>query len=159
MFFCTGTIAAGMVIRKSYSKLLKSYFSLFLASLIVFVISPSRVIGFVSSGNIYTINPKKFYLGENYFLIETKNTEVVLNNDSISFKLVREMGMFHKTLNRGIMLGTSTDSVRMIDFQIHEKMNVIVYSQNSGKIDSIHKIIWINNESSNSNTITRKNSK
>src|SRR5688572_6490228 len=58
-FVCTGILCAGVITRLQYPVYVKIYFAVYLLSLLVFFITPSRVLGFIASGNIKAINPER----------------------------------------------------------------------------------------------------
>lgn len=154
IFFCSGIICAGLILRKDYVIYIKIYFTFFIASIIVFIISPSRVIGFVSSGSFESINPRRIHISENYFFVEQSGHKY--SGDSARFKIVREMGMFHKTLAREIVLSDKTDSVKMLEFTENENIFIRAYASNENKIDSLDINITLNSNRDSSGIITRK---
>ena len=133
--FCLGIIVSGIILRSGFPVYLKIYFSLFLLSVPVFVVSPSRVLGFIVSGNFNTVNPKRFHVSENYFFIEQQSAGTE-NNDTLYYKLVREMGMFHSTLARNVALPTGTDSVKKMGSMDSDDLKFLVYFHNDSKSDS-----------------------
>ncbi|MBL0342047.1 MAG: hypothetical protein IPP71_14645 [Bacteroidetes bacterium] len=59
--------------------------------------------------------------------------------DSVtSYKVIREMGFFHKTLTRDVLLPVKTDSVAVIEFQENTNIFVRIYFQNNKGTDSIN---------------------
>ncbi len=124
-FFCSGVFTASMLLRSAYPVYLKIYYAIYLLSLVVFVISPSRVLGFAASGNLTAINPTRIHISENYYLVEQQNAA----GDTIGnyFKVVREMGMFHKTLSRDVLLPAETDSVNLLDKNMDEVIQLRVF--------------------------------
>lgn len=153
IFFCSGIITAGLILRNNYAVYLKIYFALFLTSLLVFVVSPSRVIGFVSSGNYKSINPKRIHISENYFFVE--QTGMKTPDDSTGFKIVREMGMFHKTLARGIMLSSATDSAKLLSYIENNSFLIRIFSSGLNRTDSADLKIMINSYRDSSGVITK----
>ncbi len=109
--FCLGILTSGIILRSGFPIYLKLYFSIFLLSLPVFIIAPSRVLGFIVTGNFTTANPQRFHLSGNYYLVEQQGTSTPSYGDTLFFKMVREMGVFHSTLARDIQLPRETDSV------------------------------------------------
>ncbi len=130
-FILTGLLLAGTTIRKPYSVVVKIYFSLFLLTLPVFIVSPSRVIGFIASGNPHAIDPKRYHLSENYYFVEQNYS----NESSIDpkFKLIREMGAFHKTMARDIQL-PPCDSIHLIELKENEFIMFEIFSSGTGRV-------------------------
>ncbi len=154
LFFCSGVFIAGMFLRSSYPIYYKIYFSTFLLSLVVFIISPSRVLGFIASGSVKAINPARFHVSENYFLVAQQETKLMNTNKSLKpFKLVREMGMFYKTLSRDVLLPETTDSLHLLESNFDKLVTIRVYFYEESKADSLEMKINIGNVKENSKTI------
>ncbi len=154
LFFCSGVFIAGMFLRSAYPLYLKIYFSAFLLSLAVFIISPSRVLGFIASGSLKAINPARFHVSENYFLVAQQETKLRSTDKSIKpFKLVREMGMFYKTLSRDVLLPETTDSVHLLQSNFDKLVTIRVYFDEASNSDSVDMKINIGNGKDNSKTI------
>ena len=154
-FFCSALLISGLVLRMKYPVYLKVYISLFLLSVVFFIASPSRILGFISSGKPTGFNPKRLHLSENYFFVE----QDVLNHSSLtsrSFKLVREMGMFHKTLARDVSLPADTDSILSLKFEENREVIIRIYFRKNHSIDSLDMSIPLIIERDSSNIITRK---
>jgi len=130
-YFCSGILLAGIILRGRYHITAKIYFILFLLSLVFFLVSPSRLIGFIASGMIDAYSPDRIHLSENYFLVQQNETSVVPHPDSVYYKAVREMGMFHKTLIRDIALPRNYDSVSVRSKQQDENIKLTVYRNRS----------------------------
>jgi hypothetical protein len=147
-FCCSGILVAGIVLRSAFKLYVKIYFSLFLFLVFVFIASPSRLIAFISSGNISVQEFKKFRLTENYFIVEQK----IDNNRAgkSNYKLVKENGMFHKTLARNIFLPEKTDSISLLT--INPGTNTIIkayFIRNNNTDSSIIEIQWENQANKN----------
>lgn len=124
-FFCSGVFTASMLLRSAYPLYLKIYYAIYLLSIVIFVISPSRVLGFAASGNLTAINPTRIHITENYYLVEQQNATGDTTGNY--FKVVREMGMFHKTLSRDVLLPAETDSVNLLDTNMDEVIQLRVF--------------------------------
>lgn len=149
-FTCSGIFVSAILLRKEYPVYMKAYFFLFLLTLPVFLFTPSRLLGFIASGNPAAVNPVRFRLLSNYYLVELPGS--VPDN---SFKLVREMGIFHKTLARNVVLPEGTDSVRLLDLLEDVSVSVRTYSGSQGP-DSADMVIPFGTPERNDNQITRK---
>jgi hypothetical protein len=147
VFFCSGVFIAGMLIRSAYPLYLKIYFGIYLLSLLVFVFAPSRMLGFAASGTLNAINPDRMHISENYFFVEQQSLQGKISNTTSSkmFKLVREMGMFHKTIARDILIPMNRDSVKLIDARLDELVQVRVYFKEKGIPDSLELHIPVGN--------------
>lgn len=152
-WFCTGLVVSGVVLRKQFHVLVKGYFMLFLLTLPVFLVSPSRVLGFIASGNVKAVDPERFRLVDNYFLMAQQSTATQPPKGMKPFRLVREMGMFHKTIARDIMVPENIDSVRMLKFQENENIFARIYGSGA---DSLDIVINLNASKNQTETITRK---
>lgn len=152
-WFCTGLIVSGVVLRKNFNLVVKGYFTLFLLTLPVFLVSPSRVLGFIASGNVKAVDPERFRLVDNYFLMAQQSTPTQPPKGMKPFRLVREMGMFHKTLARDIMVPENIDSVRMLKFQENENIFARIYGSGA---DSLDIVINLNASKNQSETQIRK---
>lgn len=153
-FFCSGVFIAGIFLRSSFTVYLKIYFSVFLMSLLVFFISPSRVLGFIASGTFKAINPERFHVSENYYLVAQQES-TIMNNDISEkpFKLVREMGMFYRTLCRDVLLPATTDSVHLLESDFNKAANIRVFYSEENIADSLELIIPTVNSRTDSKTI------
>ncbi len=152
-FVCSGLFVSAIVVRKQYPSFIKGYFILFLLTIPVFIVAPSRLLGFITTGNFTAVHPQKFHLKSNYYLVELPG-----KTPANSYKLIREMGIFHKTLARDIILPSNTDSIRLRDFRENETASIRVFSTNSG-IDSIDLNIPLTATQSSSGTITKRPTK
>ena len=156
VLFCSGLLVAGNLLRKSYPIYLKIYFSLFLVSILVFIFSPSKVLGFIASGDISAINPKRYKIMESYYFIEQQSIMRSNKDQNSSFKVVREMGFFHKTLAREVLLPQKTDSILMLDFKENKNIFVRIYFNNNNSTDSLDLNVPLVLKRDSSNVITTK---
>jgi len=155
-FFCSGILVAGMMIRKMYPVYMKIYFSLFLLSVLVFLVSPSRVLGFICSGNINAISAKRIHLKENYYFVEQQSVASPLNDSIQAFKVVREMGFFHKTLTRDVMLPATTDSANVLEFKENENIFVRIYFLRGNNTDTVDIQVPLKSTRDSSSIITKQ---
>ncbi len=114
-FVCSGLIMAGMVLRSDALLPFKVYFSLYLFTIVIFIVSPSQLFKYISyswkSNDLY----KTFHIKGNYFLEEQQGM-LNLADDQIKYKVIQSFGIFHKTLARDIDFGHRLDSIRIISF-------------------------------------------
>jgi hypothetical protein len=153
-FFCSGILVSGVLLRKSYHLILKGYFSLFLISAVIFIVSPSRMLGFIASGKPDSFDPPRYHIFDNYYLVGQDRTSRN-STGNIAFKLVREMGFFHKTLARNIVLPSSTDSVRLLNYEQQNGMTVRVFHDSGSVTDSMEIKLNFIIERDSSSVITR----
>ncbi|MEP7265548.1 MAG: hypothetical protein ABI772_13665 [Bacteroidota bacterium] len=114
LFFCSGILLSGLVIRSDYPLTLKIYTAVFLSSIIVFLMSPSRTIRFIT----FTFNQNKtnsWNIVSNYFVEEEQSLLSRPANEA-TYKITRHYGVFHKTLARNIIFGNRIDSLRVLKF-------------------------------------------
>jgi hypothetical protein len=93
--------------------ILRFYFGLYLLSVLLFIISPSRLF-FIITGNYDLYKPEKeFRLESNYYLVEQKSLflEAV---DTIHYKLIRKYGLFHKTLGRDLVFPGNLKGAKLV---------------------------------------------
>jgi hypothetical protein len=112
--FCSGLLLSVWALRKKEHHLLfKTYFGLYLLSIILFISSPGKLF-YLISGNIHQYKAeKKIDLQENYFLIEQRSMFTV-PSDSTPYKIVKQSGFYKKTLLRDILVEDEIDEGRMI---------------------------------------------
>lgn len=112
--FCSGLLLSVWALRKKEHFLtIKIYFGLFLISIILFITSPGKLF-YLISGNIHQYKAeKKIDLQENYFLIEQRSLFSV-PTDSTPYKIVKQSGLYKKTLLRDVFIEAEIDEGRMI---------------------------------------------
>ncbi|MFM7824410.1 MAG: hypothetical protein ACKPB3_11635 [Bacteroidota bacterium] len=108
-FWCTGILIAGDVARKSFPKIAKAYFLFFLLTVPVFIVSPSRIISLVAGKGFGNPGEGRYRIIDNLYLVKT--SEPVDSLGKHKYKLIKEMGFFHKTLARGIPVPDKIDSI------------------------------------------------
>lgn len=93
--------------------ILRIYFGLYLLSVPLFIISPSRLF-FIITGNYDLYKPEKeFRLESNYYLVEQQSL-FQGSADTIHYKLIRKYGLFHKTLGRDLVLPGNLKDAKLI---------------------------------------------
>lgn len=153
-FFCSGILISGVLLRQSFHPLLKGYFILYLLSALLFIFSPSRMLGFIASGQPDSFNPPRFHVADNYYLVGQDRTTRTAGSN-VSFKLVREMGFFHKTLSRNIILPQATDSVKLLRYESQKKMEIRAFFSQGNEADSSDILIELILVRDSSEVITR----
>ena len=114
-FSCSGLILSGVVLRSDALLPMKIYFSMFLFTIAVFIVSPSNLLRGISySWNSNTLFPA-FHIRGNYFL-EEQQAMLNLNNDQAKYKVIQSFGVFHKTLARDIDFGNRLTGIKVILF-------------------------------------------
>src|SRR5262245_44803239 len=61
-FTCSGILVSAIVLRKNFPVYAKIYFTIFILTLPVFFVAPSRLLGFITSGNPFAVHPRRFHL-------------------------------------------------------------------------------------------------
>jgi hypothetical protein len=140
--------------RSAFTVYVKIYFLMYLLSLPVFIAVPSRVLGFISSGNIQAVNPERIHLSENYFLVEQQLLSTA--GSARHFKLVREMGMFHKTLARNIQLPVGTDSAKWVTTDLDHSIHFVVFYSDGDRTDSLEFKISTADQTNSSQKVEQK---
>lgn len=157
IFFCLGIASSGIIIRSDYPIYLKTYFLLFLISIPLFIVSPSRVLGFIITCDIHAIHRNRIQVKDNYFLVaQSENQEK--SNRRVPYKLIREMGMFHRTMQRDIMIPEIYDSLHIMEGKQDTILIRFFFSYDNIK-DSIDQSLSLIPFRDSSRTITRQSQK
>lgn len=152
--FCLGIITSGIILKTQYPTMLKMYFLLYIISIPLFIISPSRILGFIVTADINAMQRDRIHVTDNYFLIaQTDHRNFGAN--PLPYKLTREMGLFHRTLHRDIMLPGICDSVNVIQ-KMRDSINVRFFFSHNHAIDSLDQILVLTPVRDNRRIITRK---
>ena len=109
----SGLVLAGLSLHATVPLYQKLYFGLFFLSVPAFVLSPSRFGGFLETGRLHNSSPDKFHLYQNVYLEAQRSAGNPLHRPPL-YKVIREFGLFHKTLRRNIALPVQPDSVRCL---------------------------------------------
>lgn len=151
IFWCTGVLMAGDVARKSFHKFIKAYFLLFLLTIPVFVVSPSRIISLVAGKGFGNPGEGRFRIVDNLYLVRT--SDPVDSLGKYRYKFIKEMGFFHKTIARGIPAPENIDSISLTN-KSSNKTGEKLFIYHNMSVDTIHlerfRIV------PNRNQITRK---
>lgn len=136
-YFCSGILLFGVVIRKNLSIFLKIYTTLFVSSVLVFVVKPSIVITFITQ----TPMPVEieYKLDENLYLVKQ---DPLLKQDrkEITYKVSKKLGSFHRTLARNIYFENDFDSVNVASIN-DTAITLNTYLKNNNAISNLNVII------------------
>jgi hypothetical protein len=156
-FFCSGIIAGGIAFGIRAVMPLRIYFGLFCASILVFIVSPSTLLNFLLHPGFSGSGDKKIPVRNNYFF-EVQNSLSVDSANTVQYKLVRKMGMFHRTISRNIDFNGKLDSIRVLNFEDGIAAEVRGYSSRktfvSDEVDSVD--VHINLNPTNKDVIERR---
>ena len=114
-FVCSGLVLSGIILRSDAMLPMKIYFSLFLLSILFFLISPSHLFRTISFSWKNNDLFQTFHIRSNYFLEEQQGM-LNLSDDQTKYKVIQSFGVFHKTIARDINFGHRLDSIRLILF-------------------------------------------
>ncbi len=114
-FVCSGLMLSGLVLRSGALIPFKIYFSIFLISIVFFLVSPSHLFRYISYSWRNNDLFQTFHLQSNYFLEEQQAMLNIADNQT-KYKVIQSFGVFHKTLARDIDFGSRLDSVHIISF-------------------------------------------
>lgn len=148
----TGILLFACIVRNNFALPLKIYASVFLLALPLFVISPSRLITIMTLGHLSASHAGELHLTGDYYLekehgmIEQKNTEA-------TYKIIRRMGIFNKTLARNIQINFRPDSVKVLFLDEKSEIRLRVYQRTVSDSTDISVNLINNNTSSD---ITKK---
>jgi hypothetical protein len=132
---CSGLILCGIAWKTSASFIFKTYFSLYLITILLFIFSPSRLINFLLSASYADTTGKTFNVKDNYFLEE--QTSSMNSSPAVPvYKLVRKSGMFHETIQRNISFNGDLDSIRVLEFITNERALIRGYSGKNTYVSS-----------------------
>lgn len=114
LFFCSGILLAGFMLRSDAGHLLRFYPLLYLSSVVFFLITPSRTLRFITFSWDKNLH-EKWNLTSNFYFEEEKT--MLANPDSLTtYKVTRQYGIFHKTLARNISFNSRLDSIHLLSF-------------------------------------------
>lgn len=125
VFLCSGILFSGLAWRSEVPNLIKYYFSIYIITIPMFIFSPSMLVNFLLTGRYTDSLGKRFELGQRYFL-ETQGT--VMSDDTLPhYKVIRVKGMFHETLQRDVVFGGKVDSVKVLQLEPGEMVEIRGY--------------------------------
>jgi len=144
-FFCCGILTAGLFIRRIKYKWIKLYSLIYLFSVVFFLVSPSKMVGFIATGQYDYYQPDRFHVFENIYLIEAVNL-MDQGSTGTTYKIIREMGMYHRTIERNIDIPFNIKAVSLEKFQKDTLLIIKVVP-----IDPRHNEIILKTEMNRSN--------
>lgn len=125
VFFCSGVAICGIALKSKLHFLIRTYFSIYVLSFILFVANTSALVGFIANFDFYSNAENKFNIRDNYF-IELQTS--MLTNESLQpkYKLYQRIFYFNKTIVRdidfegkldsAIFIGMANDSLKVKGF-------------------------------------------
>lgn len=153
--FCSGMALAGLILRSQSKLIMKIYFSIYLLTVVAFILSPSKLFSFIATGSVYSNSENKFNLHANYYL-ESQQSMIKTNKNEVKYKIYKKLGYFNKTVVRDIDFGSKIDSVKVLLFETDKNALLRGYFSEGSRIDSADRMIDIN-KSLKKNTITKGN--
>ena len=142
-FVCTGIILSGLSWRSTSPMILRFYFSIFVLTIPLFLVSPSILLNFLLTMNFSSTHGPSFHLDKQYYL-ETQNTSTV-EDKKPHYKVILKRGLFHQTIKRDIVFGGKLDSLKIIDKNTDKSIKVRGYSSKttyvSLEVDSVDILI------------------
>lgn len=138
IFICSGIILSGLAWKGNAHVVLRSYFSCYILTIGMFILSPSMLVNFLLTMKYTDVSGDIFLVRENFYLEEQNNY-----NDKNSFphyKLIRKRGFFHSTIQRDLLFNGKLDSIKVVDFDKSTKGLIRGYTSSktfvSTEIDS-----------------------
>jgi hypothetical protein len=133
--FCSGLSIAGWVLRSGHLQVpVRIYFGLYFASVLLFLISPSRLFYTITGKSAVYRSEKEFKLRDNYYLVEQQSL-LSASKTIENWKVIQKFGLYKKTIRRDVRFNGSPDSVRLIRME-PDTMIIRAYYQTSGITDS-----------------------
>ncbi|QQR95383.1 MAG: hypothetical protein IPJ93_01010 [Bacteroidota bacterium] len=133
---CSGIIPFTLIVRRNFPLILKLYFGLFMLSLPLFIIAPSKMLTILSMGYLNTENAHEMHLDKNYYLSKEQGLIKQKDNEA-TYKVVKRMGIFNKTLVRNIFIGFVPDSAKNFIFRRKIGIRLRAYMHGKTEIDSL----------------------
>jgi hypothetical protein len=112
-YVCSGITLSGMAWRIQVFKFLKYYFSVFILTIPLFLVSPSTLLNLILTLRASGTNGPSYHIMSRYF-IEEQNNSLKTNNTPL-YKVIQKRGMFHKTIQRDLDFGGRLDSIRLLE--------------------------------------------
>ena len=114
-FICSGLLLSGLAWRSKAPILLRCYFSIFMLTIPLFLISPSTLLNFLLTMHFSGANGPVYKLNNKY-LVETQSSSRTIDNNPL-YKLTLKKGFFHQTIQRDIAFGGKLDSVIVLEIE------------------------------------------
>ncbi|HCI57646.1 MAG TPA: hypothetical protein DFH96_02605 [Bacteroidetes bacterium] len=136
LIICSGIIPFTLIVRRNFPIILKIYFGIFMLSLPLFIIAPSRMLTILSMGYLNTENAHEMLLDKNYYLLKEQGL-IKQNDNEATYKVVKRMGIFNKTLARNIFIGFRPDSAKILFLDEKSEIRLRAFKYNKTEIDSL----------------------
>ena len=114
IFICSGLFLSGIAWRSNSFIGLKIYFSLFVITIAMFILSPSRLVNFLLTTKYKDTLGESFLVRENFFL--ERQSSSMHAEDLPLYKLIRKRGLFHSTIQRDLNFNGKLDSIKILEF-------------------------------------------
>lgn len=127
LFFCSGLIFSGIILRKINSRITKLYFLIFPVTLVLFIYSPTRFFKTIYTGEFKNLKSNSIALSNNYFLTEQdifSETEKGFN-----YKIYHKKGLINETVATGITTIEKIDSVEVLLLKPNDSLVFRIYNQ------------------------------
>jgi len=108
----------------------------FMLSLPLFIIAPSKMLTILSMGYLNTENAHEMHLDKNYYLSKEQGLIKQKDNEA-TYKVVKRMGIFNKTLVRNIFIGFVPDSAKILFLDEKSEIRLRAYMHGKTEIDSL----------------------
>lgn len=113
-FICSGIVISGIAWRSQANLALKVYFSLFVLTIGMFILSPSRLANFLLTTKYADTLGESFLVKENFYL-ERQSSSMRAEQKPL-YKLIRKRGIFHSSIQRDLDFGGKLDSIKVLEF-------------------------------------------
>ena len=139
-FFCSGIISGGYLLRSKAPLLLRFYFLLYIASILLFLYSPSMLVRAITLELNDIAQNDQFRLADNYYL-EEEQLLMEVSDATVKYKITQHFGVFHKTLARDLRFGSRLDSLLILSFNPAKGADIRGYiSSKSPKFEGIDSV-------------------
>jgi hypothetical protein len=133
LFFCSGLIFSGIIIRKLNNKLFRFYFVFFPLTLILFINSPTRFFKTIYSGDLSNLKTNAIALSNNYFL--EKQDIFGETEKGFNYKIYRKKGIISETVATAILIEEQIDSVRVLLIEPGDTLVMRTYNSSAESSD------------------------
>jgi len=134
LYFCTGAALCGWAMRTTVPWLLKIYFLLFDASIVLFLIMPFNFSVFVLTADFKKSDEVKIPVNEHYYIMQQGT--VMQQSGYPIYRVVKHHGMFNQTVQYNLNFGGVLDSVHIISIINDKSANIRAYLKNPAKPNS-----------------------
>lgn len=133
LFFCSGLVFSGIIIRKLKNKAVKIYFAVFPVSIFLFVYSPTRFFKSVYTGDFSNLKSESISLTNNYFI--EKQDIFGETENGFNYKIYRKKGIISETVETGIFTEEQIDSVSVILMEPGDTLVLRMYDASMNSTD------------------------